>query len=103
MGMDRRTLLKTLAAAMGGLAVSAHHRPWHEKGPKSTTTTTTTTTTPTVPTTQPTTTTTQPVTTTTSPPPTTSTTIRPLGDPVYGMRNVTINPGQDWQDAIDAH
>lgn len=99
--MDRRTLLKTLAAAIGGLTVSAHHRPWHEHGPKTTTTTTTTTTPTTVPTTLPTTTTTLPPFTTTTVPGTTTTTLRPTGDPVYADRTHRIDPGENWQTKIN--
>ena len=94
--MDRRTLLKSLAAAVAGLTVSAHHRPWHEKGPKTTTTTTTT-----VPTTVPTTLPPTTAPTTTVPAPTTTTTLRPTGDPVYADRTHQIDPGDNWQQMIN--
>lgn len=89
--MDRRTLLKSLAAAVAGLTVSAHHKPWHEKGPKTTTTTSTTTST------------TAPTTTSTSIAPTTTTTRPPPldRDPTYADRTVVINPGDRWADKID--
>lgn len=95
--MDRRTLLKSLGAAIGALALVGHHKPSHTKGPRPTTTTTTTTTVPptTTSTTQP------PVTTTTTPGPTTTTTLRPTGDPIYADRTHRIDPGDNWQQLID--